>query len=220
MVKEFEQDPQAETWIFLDADARVHCSLPEEESPDRFDELIFRRRQQIKLPRSTIEYGVTLAASLAHYLIAQHRAVGLVSAAQALTVIPAERSVRQESKILETLAFINAAGDLPIAALAAAQAPYLPLGSSVVLITPSTRPEAVLAIDEFQRRNLRPLVLLLDAATFGGSQASDALQQMIAMRAVPLCIIRCGDDLTKTLAAFAAQAGRPARAVPWRMTAA
>jgi uncharacterized protein (DUF58 family) len=219
IVKEFEQDPQAETWIFLDAHAEVHYALPQEENPERFDELIFRRRQQIKLPPSTIEYSVTLAASLAHYFIAQHRAVGLVSAAQALTVIPAERSVRQESKILETLAFINAAGDLPIAALAAAQARYLPLGSSVVLVTPSTRSEAVLAIDEFQRRNLRPVMLLLDASTFGGHEGPDALRQVVAARAVPLCLIRCGDDLSKTLAAFAAQAGRPPQVATWRVAA-
>ena len=219
MVKEFEQDPQAESWIFLDADAKVHHALPEAESPERLDELIFRRRRQIKLPPSTMENGVTLAASLAHYFIAQHRAVGLVSAAQALTVIPAERSVRQESKILETLAFINAAGDLPIAALAAAQSPYLPLGSSVVLITPTTQPEAVLAIDEFQRRNLRPLILLLDASTFGGPESPDALQQILAGRAVPVCLIRCGDDLAKTLADFAGRAGRPSRAVGRHVTA-
>lgn len=220
IVKEFEQDPQAETWIFLDAQAGVHHALPQEENPERLDELIFRRRQQIKLPPSTMEYSVTLAASLAHYFIAKHRAVGLVSAAQALTVIPAERSVRQESKILETLAFVNAAGDLPIAALAAAQSPYLPLGSSVVIITPSTRPEAVLALDEFQRRNLRPVMLLLDASTFGGPDGPDVLRQTVAARAVPLCVIRCGDDLSTTLAAFAAQAGRPIRAGSWRAAAA
>jgi len=211
MVKEFEQDPQAETWIFLDAQAGLHFALPEGEVTEHVDDLIFRRRPQINLAPSTIEYGVTLAASLAHYFIARGRAVGLVCAAQVLTVIPAERSVRQESKILETLAFIKAAGDLSIAALAAAQVRHLPLGSSVILITPSDRPDAALAVEEFQRRNLHPLVLLLEAATFGGPEKQTNLEGALAARAVPLCVIRCGDDLPATLAAFAAEAGMQGR---------
>jgi uncharacterized protein (DUF58 family) len=211
MVKEFEQDPQAETWIFLDAQAEAHFQLPEEEIPERTDDIIFRRRQQVQLAPSTIEYGVTLSASLAHYFITQGRAVGLVSAAQVLTVLPAERSVRQESKVLETLAFIEPAGNLEIAALAAAQARHLPLGSSVILITPSTKPEAALAVDEFQRHNLNPVVLLIDASTFGGPTPAESLVEAILSRGVPLCLIHCGDDLPKTLAIFAVRSGQPQR---------
>jgi uncharacterized protein (DUF58 family) len=212
MVKEFEQDPQAETWIFLDAAAAVNKALSEQdEEPQRFDELIFRRRRHVKLAPATIEYGVTLAASLAHYFIEHGRAVGLVAAAQALTVIPAERGERQESKILETLAFINADGDLSIAALAGAQARHLPLGSSVILITPSPAPEVALAADEFQRRNQRLIVLLMDARTFGGDEQSEAVLGLLAARAVPVCQIRCGDDLPENLAVFSRQVGGEAR---------
>lgn len=213
ILKEFEQDPQAETWIFLDAQAGAHFSLTQEEEPaERFDELIFRRRQQIRLAPATLEYAVTLAASLAHYFIARGRAVGLVSAAQALTVIPADRSERQESKILETLAFISAAGDLSIAGLAGAEARHLPLGSSVIMITASPHREVALAADEFQRRSQHLIVLLLDSASFGGSQPADTLLDMLAIRAVPVCLVRCGDDLSKSLATFSQEARGKGRA--------
>lgn len=207
MVKEFEQDPQAETWIFLDAEARVHHELPaEEEAHERLDELIFRRRHQTKLQPATIEYGVTLAASLAHYFIQRGRTVGFISSAQALTVIPPERGKRQEGKLLETLAFIQAAGQLPIAALAAAQARSLPLGSTVILITPSLRHEIGLAAEEMQHRSHHPIVLLLDPASFGGGGLPDSLKTALVARGVPVCLIHRGDDLPSTLAAFARDA--------------
>jgi uncharacterized protein (DUF58 family) len=213
MVKEFEQDPQAETWIFLDAEAGAHYSLPQEETPvERFDDLIFRHRHRIKLPPATIEYAVTLAASLVRYFIGRGRAVGLVSAAQALTLIPPDRSDRQEGKILETLAFIDAAGALSIAGLAGAEARHLPLGSSVIMITASPRPEVALAADEFQRRGQRLIVLLLDSSSFGGSERPDTLLDMLVARATPVCLLRCDDDLTHRLATFSQEVRSEGRA--------
>jgi hypothetical protein len=129
--------------------------------------------------------------------------------------------VRQENKILETLAFIKAEGDLSIAALAGAQARHLPLGSSVIVITPSLRPEVALAADEFQRRSQRLTVLLLDASSFGGDEQPGTILDLLAARAVPVCLIHCGDDLPQTLAAFSRQAGgrgvspRTQRALSW-----
>ena len=64
MVKEFEQDPQSELWIFLDAQRYVQAELPYE-PPKARDNWIFTRRPEIHLPPSTLEYGVSLAASLA-----------------------------------------------------------------------------------------------------------------------------------------------------------
>ena len=32
MVKEFEQDPQADIWLFLDAESGIQASLPDEET--------------------------------------------------------------------------------------------------------------------------------------------------------------------------------------------
>ncbi len=92
---------------------------------------------------------------------------------RAYTVITAERSHRQENKILETLAFIEGKGELSIAALAGAHARLLPKGSTVILVTPATSDEILLVADDLQRRKLRPVVVLLAAETFGGREGTE-----------------------------------------------
>lgn len=204
MVKEFEQDPQAELWIFLDAQRFVQAQLPYE-LPQVRDNWIFARRPEIHLPPSTLEYGVSLAASLAHYFIAQRRAVGFVTDGPVYTVIPAERSERQESKVLETLAFVTGAGTLSLASLVDIQSPQMPLGSSALLITPSVHDEVVLAVELLQRRNLRPLVLLLMAQSFGGQPGSEDLASKLEQRGIPVCKVYNHAHLGELLASFAAQ---------------
>lgn len=203
MVKEFEQDPQAELWIFLDAQSGLQAELAGE-TPQAWDDWMFARRPELKLASSTVEYGACLAASLAHYFIAERRAVGLVTNGPVYTAIPAERSERQESKVLETLAFVNGEGELSLASLVDLQSPRLPLGSSAVLITPSTRDDLLLAVELLQRRNLHPLVLLLMAESFGGLPGSEALSQKLERRGVAVCKVYNRADLGEVLRSFAA----------------
>jgi uncharacterized protein (DUF58 family) len=205
MVKEFEQDPQAQVWLVLDTQAGIHFENPHTQNVDWLDGVIFRRKPQFEIPPSTLEYGVTIVASLAHYYIQKRRAVGLVSSGQVLTIISAERSDRQENKILETLAFVNDSGKLSLAGVVEAQAKFLPIGSSVILVTPSIRPEVLLAVDELQRRNLHPLVILFMVDSFGGPRGSDKLAQSLMELNVPVCQVICGEDLNKTISTFAAQ---------------
>lgn len=199
MVKEFEQDPQAEIWLYLDSQKNVHLEKQHQYDEVSVESTLFGRRPKFQLPPSTLEYSISITASLAHYFIAQRRAVGYVSAGQAYTVHPAERSDRQEAKILETLAFVEANGDLSIAALVAAQASQLPQGSSAILITPTVRPDLLLAVDDLQRRYLRPVVVLLDTETFGGKQGTDKLALSLRERRVPVCLIACNADLAQAL---------------------
>ncbi|OQY36091.1 MAG: hypothetical protein B6I38_00460 [Anaerolineaceae bacterium 4572_5.1] len=203
MVKEFDQDPQAEVWIFLDAQTQVQASLVDEDASARWDGWMLGKRPDFELPPSTLEYGITIAASLAHYFIRQRRAVGLVVAGQMNIAIPADRSVRQEAKILETLAFVQASRKLSLESLVRAQAGQLPQGSSAVLITSSVRPEIIIAIDELQRRHLHPTVILLDAASFGGQKGSAELAESLINANVPVCHIACEADLGVTLSTFA-----------------
>jgi len=203
MVKEFEQDPQSEVWIFLDAQKHVQAEQ-EFEIPRQHETWIFSRRPDIHLPPSTLEYGVSLTASLAHYFIVQRRAVGFVTDGSVYTVIPAERSERLESKILETLAFVTGEGNLPLSSLVDLQAPQMPLGSSAVLVTPSTRDDVVLAVELMLRRNLRPIVLLLMADTFGGSAGSEKIAAKLEQRGIPVCKIYNNANLEEVLSGFAA----------------
>lgn len=208
MVKEFEQDPQAEIWLFLDAERSVHSEIrvaAAQDSLKTWQDWMLMRRPELSLPPSTLEYGITVCASLAHYFIRQRRAVGFAAAAPVYTVIPAERSERQEQKILENLAFVRDQGSLPLVSLVDSQAPQMPLGSSALLITPSGRNDVLLAVENLLRRGLKPAVLQLISPTFGGSEKSEEMVEKLQRRGVSVCKIYNNGDLGETLSAFAAQ---------------
>lgn len=206
MVKEFEQDPQSEVWLFLDTHKGVHYSKPQDESDSYpIDDLLLLRRRKVKLPPSSLEYSISITASLAHYFIAQKRAVGLVTASyRSYKVIPAERSERQEAKILEELAFLQAESAYTLPGLVTAQMGQLPQGSSAILVTPMIWSELLLAVDSLQRRNLRPVVVLLMVESFGSRASNEDLAHSLVERNVPLCRVYCEADLSETLSAFSA----------------
>jgi uncharacterized protein (DUF58 family) len=199
MVKEFEQDPQADIWLFLDAQKEVQAALPEQ--PFAFSEDgWWLRRPNVALPRDSFEYAASAAASLAGYFLMDRRVVGLACAAGKFTVVSADRGERQVNKIMETLAFLQPDGKMPILGLVTMRAKLLPIGSGVILITSSTRPELILAVDDLQRRNLRPVVVLIKPETFGGAGESKFIVSGLMRRNVPVCSIGLGDNLSEQLA--------------------
>lgn len=206
MVKEFEQDPQAEVWFFLDTHKSVQVAKSGEQYESHpLDDFLLVRRRKVKLPPSTLEYSISITASLAHYFIGQRRSVGVVTATEhTYKVIPAERSERQEGKILEALAFLQGESIITLPSLVSAQIGQLPQGSSAILVTPMVWSELLLAVDSLQRRNLRPVVVLLMSRSFGGRQGNEDLARSLAERNVPVCPIYCEADLSETLSSFSA----------------
>jgi uncharacterized protein (DUF58 family) len=179
------------------------------------DDLFLLRRHKVKLPPSTLEYGITITASLAHYFLDGRRSVGLVAASgRSYKVIPAERSERQEAKILEELAFLQAESTYTLASLVTAQMGQLPQGSSAILVTPATSPELLLAVDSLQRRSLRPVVVLLMLQSFGTRIHNEDLAVSLAERNVPVCRVYCDADLAETLSTFYASTNSQERT--WR----
>lgn len=215
MVKEFEQDPQAEIWLFLDLQKEVHSERPHRVDPIAVESILFGKRPKFNLPPSTLEYAVSISASLAHYFLTQRKAVGFVSAGQNFIVHAAEKSERQEGRILETLAFVEADGDLSIAALVAAQASQIPQGASAIIVTSSTRPDLLAAVDDLQRRYLRPVIILLDAYSFNGRPGSDKLHHSLRERRVPVCVVACDADLSTALSEFSVNLA-PQEARSWQ----
>ena len=107
MTKEFELDPQAEIWIFLDGTATGQASLPFS-WPKRTKEDLWKHKFEFTLPPSTEEYGVSAAASITRFFLRKGRSVGFISSGQVLTMIPPDRGGRQLGKILESLALLRA----------------------------------------------------------------------------------------------------------------
>ena len=204
MVKEFEQDPQAEVWLFLDTHKSVHYSKSAEsfDAPP-IDDLLLLRRRKMKLPPSTMEYSISITASLAHYFLSQRRSVGLVTASESeYEIISAERSERQEGKILEALSFLQAESTYTLPSLVTAQMGQLPQGSSAIMVTPMIWPELLLGVDSLQRRSLRPVVVLLMSQSFGNRASNEDLAKSLAARNVPVCRVYCDADLSETLSSF------------------
>ena len=199
MVKEFEQDPQADIWLFLDAQQEVQASMPDLGLAFGEDGW-WLHRPKVALNRDSFEYVISAAASLASYFLLDQRAVGLACAAGKSTVVSAERGERQVNKILETLAFLQPDGTMPLLGLVTMRSKLLPIGTGVILITPSTRPELLLAVEDLQRRNLRPVVVMIKAETFGGTGNSEAIITGLLRRNVPVCQIGFSDSLSVQLA--------------------
>lgn len=199
MAKEFELDPQAEVWIFLDASRTGQASLP---IPIDYKEAedLWRRKATINLPPTTEEYAVSIAASLGRYFLRQRRALGFISSGQTLSLLPPDRGGRQLGKLLEALALLRAKGDLPIRGLVELQAQHLTRGSTVVLITHSVEEDVALATDYLLRRGLRPVVVLVDAASFNGPVGTDQLEVMLRFLRIPIRLVRKGDDIGAALA--------------------
>jgi uncharacterized protein (DUF58 family) len=198
ITKEFELDPQAEVWIFLDACKIGQASL-EFSWPKKTKEDLWRHKFEFSLPPSTEEYGVSIAASIARYFLRLGRSVGFVSSGQSMSMIPADRGGRQLGKILESLALLRTVGKLPIWGLVDIQAQHLTRGSTIVIVTHSGEREVVVATDFLMRRGLRPIVVLIDAASFNGPPGTDKLAEDIRYMNIPLRVVRRGDDLGKVL---------------------
>jgi uncharacterized protein (DUF58 family) len=198
IVKEFELDPLADVWIFLDAAEYVQAALPQPERDVLIKDL-WTHSGKIPLPPSTEEYGICIAASLVRDYLRRGRAVGFVCSGQHLTLISPDRGGRQLGKILEALALTRAEGNLPLRALIETQVKHMVRGSTVVLITPSTSKEVPLMVDFLLQRGLKPIVIAIDAASFGGSPGSAQLVESIKLLGVPHRVVKNEMDLSGVL---------------------
>jgi hypothetical protein len=59
--------------------------------------------------------------------------------------------------------------------------------------------EVVMATDFLARRGLRPVVVLIDAASFNGPEGSGEIADGLQYMKVPLRIVKRGDDITNAL---------------------
>lgn len=198
MVKEFELDPLADVWLILDAEKVVQRANPQPDQEFHAKD-IWQRYKKFSLPPSTEEYSVSIAASLARSYLRRGRAVGLVGAGQHLALISPDRGGRQLGKILEALALLRAVGGIPLRGLVETQVKHMVRGSTVVLITPTVSNEVALLADYLLQRGLKPIVILLQADSFGGETGSGELLARIKMIGVPVRLVECGVDLEQAL---------------------
>jgi uncharacterized protein (DUF58 family) len=198
IVKEFELDPLAEVWLFLDSERYGQAALPEERQETNVL-TYWRKPVSFHLPPSTEEYGVSITASLASYFVRRGRSVALVSAGRHLTLLSPDRGGRQLGKILEALALSHAEGNLPMQGLVETQAKHITRGSTVIIITHTNRPEFPYVVEYLLRRGVRPVVVLMDALSFGGVKSNQEIAEKVRLLSIPVLVVENGANLEVAL---------------------
>ena len=173
MSKTFEQPMTTDLWILLDLDRSVHYGEGEE---------------------STVEYAVSLAASMASQVHSRGRQVGLVANDSRGTILEPHRAVRQDRLILDYLAVCQADGRTPLTqTLAWDRIRRLPR-RAIAVITPSADPGWVRLLQAVRGRRSSLIVFYLDAASFGGPDQNPSFD---LGQDVDLYVVRAGDDFAR-----------------------
>jgi uncharacterized protein (DUF58 family) len=186
----------AEIWIFVDAARFAHAKLDFNLEADP-GSIIFQKGGTSKLIPSTEEYAATITASLARHYLRVGRSVGYAAAGSDLAILPAERGGRQMRKIIENTALFRADGETRFADLVLGQARHLPRGSTVYLISPTVDLKMALLCEQLRRLGQRALVILLDAASFGGKPGSRELNARLSTLGIATVAIGEGQPLAE-----------------------
>jgi len=197
--KEFELEPLADVWIFLDMHQAAHTEASWMPPPDEPLPWLARRSERLELPPSTVEYGVTIAASLVHYFLQSDREVGFLSYARYREVVQPDRGERQLNRLLETLAVIQPRGTIPLAQVLASEGTRLARYTTLVVITASTDLQWVSALRGLRTRGVQGVGVLIAAATFGPAPDWRPVLSELHASGLPSCLVRRGDDLAMAL---------------------
>ena len=180
MVKEFDLDPTIDVVLLLDLDRDVQAGEGDS---------------------STEEYGVTIAASLASYLLRQQElSVGLIVSGVADASLPLDRSQRQLDRILELLAIVHPKRSASLGQVLTVEEAKLARNTVLIVITPSTKPDWPTVLHLLQRRGVRPLAIVLNPYSFDGAIGGNELvRDALVAEGVPSIAIERGDPLVHVL---------------------
>jgi uncharacterized protein (DUF58 family) len=195
IVKEFELDPTADVWLFLDMQGAVQADRVWQEQTELPPLLPTRPT----LSPSTEEYIVTIGASLAKHFLTQNRAVGVVAYSQRREVLVPDRGERQLTKVMEMLAVIRATGAIPVAQIIAAEGKSLGRNTSVVVVTPSDDTRWVDSLRDLRRRGIRGIGIVTDANSFGGKASTESTIAALRHNGIRAYRIHEGEDISATL---------------------
>src|ERR1035437_10713947 len=146
-------------------------------------------------PESTLEYAVSLAASICHAALARGQAVGLVTNDRLGSAIGPGRGETQRLRILEFLASAQDSGRRGIGATIAAHGRGWQGRGGLIVATSDRDPDWVEALVEVGARGQRHLAVMVDPTSFGAS--GPPMRVGAAWRlALDWWIVRRGDALS------------------------
>lgn len=178
MVKEFDLDPAVDAWIFLDLHNAVQAGKGEQ---------------------STEEYGVTIAATVANYLLRHDLSVGMIVNGQQREFLNLDRGERQIERVLELLAVVGAGTGPDLKEALALDAIHFGRNTVAVVITPSNSRDWHDGLRHLQRRGVQIAVIGLDAASFKKNPADEDSLALLEGAGIPVVRVKHEDDIAQVL---------------------
>ncbi len=197
MVKEFELDPLADVWLFVDFSA---SSLFEAESVRRQSKTGNILPRGAELPASTEEYVVVCAASLAHHFTQLERALGFVAYTPQHELHQPERGERQLEFILQSLATARSFSNYSLAQMLVLDTPNITRGTTLVIVTASLDDDWVTQARVLSRRGITPICVLIETESFGAKrQTVSEFLPLLQLARIPTVVVRYGDNIAAAL---------------------
>ncbi len=178
MVKEFDLDPAVDAWIFLDLHDTVQVGEGE---------------------HSTEEYGVTIAATVATYLLRQDLSVGLIVNGERREILSLDRGDRQIERVLELLAVVRAGAGPELKEALALDAFHFGRNTVAIIITPSNSRDWHEGLRHLQRRGVQVAVVGLDAASFDDRPADEDTLALLEGAGIPVMRVKNREPLAQIL---------------------
>ena len=178
MVKEFDLDPAVDAWIFLDLHENVQAGDGEQ---------------------STEEYGVTIAATVATYLLRQDLSVGLIVNGEKREMLSLDRGDRQIERVLELLAVVTTGSGPDLKEALALDALHFGRNTVAIVITPSDSRDWHEGVRHLQRRGVQVAVVGLNAASFDETPEDEDTLALLEGAGIPVLRVKRGEPLEQVL---------------------
>ena len=183
MVKEFDIGVSAQAWAVLDMDRRSHLGEP---------------------PDNTEELAVTVAASLVRHWDETATPAGLAANGSEPWILRPDRRPAQLGVLMEALAGVRSNGSLPLERFLQDLRPHLSGFNTLMVITPSRRPEWISILVGLRRQGVNVAVCYVDPTGFAGPEpltgaTGQITADYLAQHDVPVYLVRRSDDINRAL---------------------
>jgi uncharacterized protein (DUF58 family) len=185
MVKEFDQDPQTDIWVFIDTFIEVQIQAEPRNRDEKLDQalqLLSLRpsKEQYEIPRNSIDYECIVGASIINHLILKNEAIGLAAYSNQIRIHQPEKGERHFIKILEELATLDGKSNWSISEMIQTLIPGLAKGTTLIIITPELSTSLTTTLDDISMRKMHPILIWINLS----GTLSKKTEQEIQLRTI------------------------------------
>jgi uncharacterized protein (DUF58 family) len=181
MVKEFEREPSGPAdaiWVLLDLTSRYQAG---------------------EGVQSTVEYGVTIAASIAKRFLETGRTVGIVVNGQEETRIRPGTGMAQIGRVLEALALVQPGDAGTLATAAQAVTGELTPGASVVVISSAPVTDIAVASSLLEGAGASVVPIIVEQGSFMGNPHQSGDIYLVPGTVEAAYVVHKGDEIERRL---------------------